>query len=84
MAVLPADHRIADVPAFHRALTLAFAAAEAGDLVLLGRSAEHTSELQSHHDLVCRLLLEKKTAAIRRLPTMTGSIGLTARAVGRF
>ena len=21
---------------------------------------EHTSELQSHHDLVCRLLLEKK------------------------
>src|SRR5437773_3028894 len=33
--------------------------------VLLGivgvaiRSEEHTSELQSHHDLVCRLLLEK-------------------------
>src|SRR6266540_5654525 len=27
-----------------------------GDL----RSEEHTSELQSHHDLVCRLLLEKK------------------------
>src|SRR5437773_6043744 len=25
------------------------------------RSEEHTSELQSHHDLVCRLLLEKKT-----------------------
>src|SRR5437667_2112265 len=25
-----------------------------------GRSEEHTSELQSHHDLVCRLLLEKK------------------------
>src|SRR6266851_9036018 len=24
------------------------------------RSAEHTSELQSHHDLVCRLLLERK------------------------
>src|SRR5437667_3534128 len=24
------------------------------------RSADHTSELQSHHDLVCRLLLEKK------------------------
>src|SRR5260221_6637096 len=34
------------------------------DLVLgdlhLGRSEEHTSELQSHSDLVCRLLLEKK------------------------
>src|SRR5438034_8131591 len=27
---------------------------------LLGRSEEHTSELQSHSDLVCRLLLEKK------------------------
>src|SRR5437773_7124474 len=28
------------------------------------RSEEHTSELQSHHDLVCRLLLEKKKAAL--------------------
>src|SRR6266851_95640 len=27
------------------------------------RSEEHTSELQSHHDLVCRLLLEKKKIA---------------------
>src|SRR5437667_170890 len=27
---------------------------------LESRSEEHTSELQSHHDLVCRLLLEKK------------------------
>ena len=27
---------------------------------ILTRSEEHTSELQSHHDLVCRLLLEKK------------------------
>src|SRR5437667_1435549 len=27
---------------------------------VLDRSEEHTSELQSHHDLVCRLLLEKK------------------------
>src|SRR5437773_7747555 len=30
------------------------------DLPRPGRSEEHTSELQSHHDLVCRLLLEKK------------------------
>src|SRR5438477_5020183 len=31
------------------------------DLVFLGtRSEEHTSELQSHVNLVCRLLLEKK------------------------
>src|SRR5437667_10628497 len=29
-------------------------------LVTFLRSEEHTSELQSHHDLVCRLLLEKK------------------------
>src|SRR5437588_9045651 len=27
---------------------------------LIERSEEHTSELQSHSDLVCRLLLEKK------------------------
>src|SRR5438034_6545859 len=27
-----------------------------------GRSEEHTSELQSHSDLVCRLLLEKKNS----------------------
>src|SRR5699024_12601756 len=27
--------------------------------VLIGRSEEHTSELQSRFDLVCRLLLEK-------------------------
>src|SRR5476649_1551371 len=32
----------------------------AGAPVRSGRSEEHTSELQSHSDLVCRLLLEKK------------------------
>src|SRR5438034_9785595 len=30
-----------------------------------GRSEEHTSELQSHSDLVCRLLLEKKNRLTR-------------------
>src|SRR5438034_6552702 len=30
------------------------------DGLRIGRSEEHTSELQSHSDLVCRLLLEKK------------------------
>src|SRR5260221_4103648 len=30
-------------------------------LATAARSEEHTSELQSHSDLVCRLLLEKKT-----------------------
>src|SRR5438132_8900419 len=33
----------------------------------LARSEEHTSELQSHSDLVCRLLLEKKNMADRRI-----------------
>src|SRR5260370_15430732 len=33
----------------------------AQDIVMIdGRSEEHTSELQSHLNLVCRLLLEKK------------------------
>src|SRR5438034_5617110 len=32
---------------------------------LTGRSEEHTSELQSHSDLVCRLLLEKKKRDLR-------------------
>src|SRR2546430_6719420 len=41
-------------------------AAKLGDVVMilaaseLGRSEEHTSELQSQSNLVCRLLLEKK------------------------
>src|SRR2546430_13511265 len=37
-----------------------FAANEHGD----GRSEEHTSELQSQSNLVCRLLLEKKKTQI--------------------
>src|SRR5438034_4764573 len=32
----------------------------------LRRSEEHTSELQSHSDLVCRLLLEKKKKNLKR------------------
>src|SRR5438132_1083206 len=34
------------------------------------RSEEHTSVLQSHSDLVCRLLLEKKKQYIRREKTV--------------
>src|SRR5437588_2600987 len=48
----------------HRARTIGAAPAMdengAGGRVLQDRSEEHTSELQSHSDLVCRLLLEKK------------------------
>src|SRR5215204_7377468 len=35
------------------------------------RSEEHTSELQSHSDLVCRLLLEKKKQVHPSRPTTT-------------
>src|SRR5436190_17656282 len=36
---------------------------------LKDRSEEHTSELQSHSDLVCRLLLEKKKASHSDAPS---------------
>src|SRR2546428_4495774 len=35
-----------------------------------GRSEEHTSELQSRSDLVCRLLLEKKNVVRPRPPRL--------------
>src|SRR5260221_9541 len=35
------------------------------EVILFLRSEEHTSELQSHSDLVCRLLLEKKKIYIQ-------------------
>src|SRR5438132_6716414 len=38
------------------------------------RSEEHTSELQSHSDLVCRLLLEKKNP--NRMINLTGLVYL--------
>src|SRR5690349_22882976 len=36
------------------------------ELWLMDRSEEHTSELQSRRDLVCRLLLEKKNDKLTR------------------
>src|SRR5438270_8499814 len=45
------------------------------------RSEEHTSELQSQSNLVCRLLLEKKNW--RRAPTLTRSTTALLK-VGRF
>src|SRR5438105_9127731 len=38
------------------------------------RSEEHTSELQSRVDLVCRLLLEKKKNALKREETVCRSV----------
>src|SRR2546430_8981058 len=39
----------------------------------LPRSEEHTSELQSQSNLVCRLLLEKKKSCCRRSLTYTST-----------
>src|SRR2546428_10305971 len=38
------------------------------------RSEEHTSELQSRSDLVCRLLLEKKKKQLTRQPFLSTAI----------
>src|SRR5690349_23717524 len=40
-------------------------------LEIVGRSEEHTSELQSRRDLVCRLLLEKKKTDIMFISSYT-------------
>src|SRR5437773_8926219 len=45
-----------------------------GPLVAQDRSEEHTSELQSHHDLVCRLLLEKKNNIYKLINNVINSI----------
>src|SRR3970282_2476928 len=42
------------------------------------RSEEHTSELQSHHDLVCRLLLEKKKQSSARSAGAVSAGGVRA------
>src|SRR5438094_4711769 len=64
-----ADHACADaenvqIVVLHRlvrgVVIVTDAGPDAGELVGGGRSEEHTSELQSPYDLVCRLLLEKK------------------------
>src|SRR2546430_9120881 len=45
----------------------------ARDDALLERSEEHTSELQSQSNLVCRLLLEKKKQTIKPRANMTNA-----------
>src|SRR5260221_4539612 len=39
--------------------------------IAVQRSEEHTSELQSHSDLVCRLMLEKKNSVANLSPYST-------------
>src|SRR5438874_7473353 len=41
-----------------------------GQVVIVERSEEHTSELQSRRDLVCRLLLEKKKTSVLYTPKL--------------
>src|SRR5690349_23704422 len=48
---------------------------------VLLRSEEHTSELQSRRDLVCRLLLEKKKISECQSHTRSGSTRLYPRTV---
>src|SRR5690349_22007338 len=48
-----------------------------------GRSEEHTSELQSRRDLVCRLLLEKKKEkkVIKHIRVIVGDSDVSSRVV---
>src|SRR5260221_5138205 len=41
---------------------------------LTDRSEEHTSELQSHSDIVCRLLLEQKKSLRHNAPSDIGTL----------
>src|SRR5438874_9723624 len=59
----PADRVVHDLQTFDRARRRM-------------RSEEHTSELQSRRDLVCRLLLEKKKSASILLPPPRPSASL--------
>src|SRR2546427_9442084 len=58
-AVRAAQHRLESRVEIARRLESTLASAE-------GRSEEHTSELQSQSNLVCRLLLEKKKKKNKR------------------
>src|SRR4051812_49514746 len=68
---------IEDLPGVGKT-TLARALAKSLDLAfardLASRSEEHTSELQSHVNLVCRLLLEKKKTLTLRVLSLSWSL----------
>src|SRR5256885_9405257 len=75
-------------PFFHRRLCLTLSSAPCNFACLarapslgegpLLRSEEHTSELQSPCNLVCRLLLEKKKKSILCIICSTDELSLTA------
>src|SRR3989440_7759806 len=59
--------RIVNVAFHDTGVSAKFTSARYALLTRQARSEEHTSELQSRSDLVCRLLLEKKKKANTRL-----------------
>src|SRR5260370_13814907 len=56
--------------AVHHATLVILAASTANVMSRGSRSEEHTSELQSHLNLVCRLLLEKKKTLSLHYPSL--------------
>src|SRR5438034_2126325 len=50
----------------------------------MNRSEEHTSELQSHSDLVCRLLLEKKKKRTKKTRQRLVRKSLHYRKISKF
>src|SRR5438034_4058099 len=58
--------RSSDLPGRSRPGERARLAPRTGQCREQSRSEEHTSELQSHSDIVCRLLLEKKKIALAK------------------
>src|SRR2546427_6594161 len=67
--------------ALHSRPPARWCAAERAVQALRHRSEEHTSELQSQSNLVCRLLLEKKKKNDNRLVPMSDIQRLRMRAV---
>src|SRR2546428_7952193 len=67
---------------FDPARSLGTAAGRHGVHVNADRSEEHTSELQSRSDLVCRLLLEKRTSIAAETPWQKAAA--TAAIADRF
>src|SRR4051812_49757214 len=57
--------------------------ASGGAGAILARSEEHTSELQSHVNIVCRLLLEKKKNKISKVSQVISILTTTSCPRGR-
>src|SRR5690349_23091761 len=80
---LPISRRLHQLRRIHRAHRGAQGPMGGRDAARVGRSEEHTSELQSRRDLVCRLLLEKKKRTVGGGPRSTRpSLGQSSPADG--